>query len=40
VITDAIIPLLEKGILTGRRKSAQRDKIVTSFAVAPGACTT
>jgi acyl-CoA hydrolase/L-amino acid N-acyltransferase YncA len=33
VITDAIVPLLEKGILTGRRKSAQRDKIVTSFAV-------
>ena len=33
VITDAIIPLLEKGIVTGRRKSNQRDKIVTSFAV-------
>jgi acyl-CoA hydrolase/GNAT superfamily N-acetyltransferase len=33
VITDAIIPLLEKGIVTGRRKSSQRDKIVTSFAV-------
>jgi acyl-CoA hydrolase/GNAT superfamily N-acetyltransferase len=33
VITDAIIPLLEKGILTGRRKSSQRDKIVASFAV-------
>ena len=33
VITDAIIPLLEKGILTGRRKTSQRDKIVTSFAV-------
>jgi acyl-CoA hydrolase len=33
VITDAIIPLLERGIVTGRRKSVQRDKIVTSFAV-------
>ena len=33
VITDAIIPLLEKGILTGRRKTTQRDKIVTSFAM-------
>lgn len=33
VITDGIIPLLEKGILTGRSKSSQRDKIVTSFAV-------
>ena len=33
VITDAIIPLLESGILTGRRKSVQRDKIVTSFAI-------
>jgi acyl-CoA hydrolase/GNAT superfamily N-acetyltransferase len=33
VITDGIIPLLESGILTGRRKSKQRDKIVTSFAV-------
>jgi len=33
VITDAIIPLLEKGILTGRRKSDHRGKIVTSFAL-------
>jgi RimJ/RimL family protein N-acetyltransferase len=33
VITDAIIPLLEKGILTGRHKSEQRGKIVTSFAM-------
>jgi len=33
VITDAIIPLLERGILTGRRKSQQRGKIVTSFAM-------
>ena len=33
VITDSIIPLLEKGIINGRCKSEQRDKIVTSFAV-------
>jgi acyl-CoA hydrolase/GNAT superfamily N-acetyltransferase len=33
VITDAIIPLLEKGILTGRQKSQQKNKIVTSFAL-------
>lgn len=33
VITDAIVPLLEKGILTGRRKSQQRGKIVASFAM-------
>lgn len=33
VITDAIIPLLERGILTGRRKSEQRGTIVTSFAM-------
>ena len=33
VITDAIIPLLEKGILTGRLKTNQRGKIVTSFAM-------
>lgn len=33
VITDAIIPLLEKGILTGRQKSEQKNKIVTSFAL-------
>jgi len=33
VITDAIIPLLEKGILTGRYKSEQRGKIVASFAL-------
>lgn len=32
VVTDAIIPLLEQGILTGRMKSQQRHKIVTSFA--------
>jgi acyl-CoA hydrolase/RimJ/RimL family protein N-acetyltransferase len=33
VITDAIIPLLENGILTGRRKTHQPGKIVTSFAM-------
>lgn len=33
VITDAIIPLLEKGILTGAKKTQQRRKIVTSFAM-------
>ncbi len=33
VVTDAIIPLLEKGILTGRRKTEQRGMIVTSFAI-------
>ncbi|MDC8772677.1 bifunctional acetyl-CoA hydrolase/transferase family protein/GNAT family N-acetyltransferase [Roseateles albus] len=33
VITDAIIPLLERGILTGQRKSNQRGKIVSSFAM-------
>lgn len=31
VITDAIVPLLERGILTGKRKSEQRGKIVASF---------
>ena len=33
VITDAIIPLLERGILTGARKSQQAHRIVTSFAM-------
>jgi len=33
VITDAIIPLLEKGILTGAAKTQQPGKIVTSFAM-------
>jgi acyl-CoA hydrolase/RimJ/RimL family protein N-acetyltransferase len=33
VITDAIIPLLERGVLTGRRKTQQPHKIVTSFAM-------
>jgi acyl-CoA hydrolase len=33
VVTDAIIPLLEKGILTGRCKTHQPGKIVTSFAM-------
>lgn len=33
VITDAIIPLLERGVITGRHKSQQRGKIVASFAM-------
>ena len=33
VITDAIIPLLERGILTGARKTQQARRIVTSFAM-------
>ena len=33
VITDAIIPLLTRGILTGRRKSRQAGRIVCSFAM-------
>lgn len=32
VITDALLPLLERGIVTGRLKSQQRGKIVTSLA--------
>ena len=32
-ITDAIIPLLERGIITGRHKTHHRGKIVTSFAM-------
>ena len=31
VVTDAILPLLEKGILTGRAKSQQKNKMVASF---------
>ena len=33
VITDALIPLLERGIVTGRCKTQQVGKIVTSFAI-------
>lgn len=33
MITDAIIPLLEKGVLTGRCKSQQPRRIVTSLAM-------
>ena len=33
VVTDAIIPLLKKGILTGHCKTHQPGKIVTSFAM-------
>jgi acyl-CoA hydrolase/L-amino acid N-acyltransferase YncA len=33
VITDALIPLLERGIVTGRRKTQQVGKVVTSFAM-------
>ena len=32
VITDAIVPLLERGVLTGRMKTQHRGKIVASFA--------
>lgn len=32
-VTDAIIPLLEQGVLTGRQKTEHRGKIVTSFAL-------
>ncbi|MBI4911169.1 MAG: GNAT family N-acetyltransferase [Acidobacteria bacterium] len=31
VITDAVIPLLEKGIVNGRRKTLQRGKVVASY---------
>ena len=33
VITDSIIPLIEKGILTGRQKTEHRGKIVASLAL-------
>ena len=33
VITDAILPLLDKGILTGRHKTDQPGRIVTSYAM-------
>ena len=33
VITDAIIPLIERGVLTGKRKTQQAHKIVCSFAM-------
>ncbi|MES2939236.1 MAG: GNAT family N-acetyltransferase [Pseudomonadota bacterium] len=33
VITDSILPLLERGILTGKHKTQQRGKIVASMAV-------
>ncbi len=33
VITDAILPLLDKGILTGQRKTDQVGRIVTSYAM-------
>jgi len=32
VITDAILPLLERGVITGRQKSREVGKIVASFA--------
>jgi acyl-CoA hydrolase/GNAT superfamily N-acetyltransferase len=33
VITDALLPLLERGALTGRRKTRERGRIVASFAL-------
>ena len=33
VITDALLPLIEQGVLTGRAKSQHRGKVVTSFAM-------
>ncbi len=35
VVTDAIIPLIERGILTGRRKTTHPAKIVTCVAMGP-----
>ncbi len=31
MITDAYLPLVEKGVITGKKKSIHRDKIVASF---------
>jgi acyl-CoA hydrolase/GNAT superfamily N-acetyltransferase len=31
LITDAYLPLLEKGVITGREKTLHRDKVITSF---------
>jgi acyl-CoA hydrolase/RimJ/RimL family protein N-acetyltransferase len=31
VITDGVIDLIERGVVTGRRKSLHRDKVVTSY---------
>jgi acyl-CoA hydrolase/GNAT superfamily N-acetyltransferase len=33
VITDAIIPLIDAGVITGNQKSTDRGKIVTTFAI-------
>lgn len=33
LVTDAIIPLIESGVVTGRQKSMDRGKVVTSFAM-------
>jgi acyl-CoA hydrolase/GNAT superfamily N-acetyltransferase len=33
MITDALIPLVEEGVITGNQKSLDRGKIVTSFAM-------
>ncbi|MBN1320317.1 MAG: GNAT family N-acetyltransferase [Thermoleophilia bacterium] len=33
MVTDAIIPLIESGVITGNQKSIDRGKIVTSFAM-------
>ena len=33
MVTDAIIPLIEAGVITGEQKSMDRGKIVTSFAM-------
>ncbi|MHA1273185.1 MAG: GNAT family N-acetyltransferase [Promethearchaeota archaeon] len=33
VITDAIVDLVEKGVITGRKKTLHKNKIITSFAL-------
>jgi len=38
MITDSIISLVEAGVLTGRKKTLDRGKIVASFCMAPAAC--
>jgi len=40
VITDSVIPLIEKGVITGARKSVHRGRLSPVTASAPGVCTT
>ena len=40
IITDGVVDLVEAGVVTGRRKTRHRDRIIASYAWGRGGSTT